>query len=291
MLLRQLARTTVATLAIALLASCSAIDSGAFDVAYEHADWLLQKMSTRYVDLNESQSKALHARLNRLHAWHRTQELPIYADLFDQAADRVSRRLSKDDITWIIHSFEERRRVGAAAVSKELAPLLLTLSPSQQAQIAGAMTRDNAHFARTQLEPNPAALSKERTKWLTAQVQRWTGKLTPSQLERVERVALATGDFPAERLEQRRRWQAALLRSVRQYHDEAALGVALTELLASSRTVADDGYMRAVAQYEDEFTQMVLDLDRTLTAQQRAAAVMRLHTYSRRLRELAAKST
>ena len=291
MLLRQLARTTVATLAIALLASCSAIDSGAFDVAYEHADWLLQKMSTRYVELDESQSKALHARLNRLHAWHRTQELPIYADLLDQAADRVSRRLSEDDITWIIHSFEERRRVGAAAVSKELAPLLLTLSPSQQAQIAGAMTRDNAHFARTQLEPNPAALSKERTKWLTAQVQRWTGKLTPSQLERVERVALATGDFPAERLEQRRRWQAALLRSVRQYHDEAALGVALTELLASSRTVADDGYMRAVAQYEDEFTQMVLDLDRTLTAQQRAAAVMRLHTYSRRFRELAAKST
>ena len=290
MLLRQLARATAATLAVALLASCSAIDSGAFDVAYEHADWLLQKMSTRYVDLNESQSKALHARLNRLHAWHRTQELPIYADLFDQAADRVSRRLSKDDITWIVHSFEERRRVGAAAVSKELAPLLLTLSPSQQAQIAGAMTRDNAHFARTQLEPNPAALSKERTKWLTAQVQRWTGKLTPSQLERVERVALATGDFPAERLEQRRRWQAALLRSVRQYHDEAALGAALTELLASSRTVADDGYMRAVAQYEDEFTQMVLDLDRTLTAQQRAAAVTRLHTYSRRFRELAAKS-
>jgi hypothetical protein len=153
------------------------------------------------------------------------------------------------------------------------------------------MTRDNARFAKTQLEPNPAALSKERTKWLTAQVQRWTGKLTPSQLERVERVALASGDFPAERLEQRRRWQAALLRSVRQYHDEAALGDALTELLASSRTVGDDDYMRAVAHYEDEFTQMVLDLDRTLTAQQRAAAVTRLHTYSRRFRELAAKST
>jgi hypothetical protein len=290
MLLRQLARTIVATSAIALLASCSAIDSGAFDVAYEHADWLLQKMSTRYVELDESQAKALHARLNRLHAWHRTQELPMYADLLDQAAERVARHLSKDDITWMIHSFEERRRVGAAAVSKELAPLLLTLSPSQQAQIAGAMTRDNAHFAKTQLAPDPAALSKERTKWLTGQVQRWTGKLTPSQLERMERVALATADFPAERLEQRRRWQAALLRSVRQYHDEVTLGAALTELLASSHTVADEGYLRAVAHYEDEFTQMVLDLDRTLTAQQRTAAVTRLHTYSRRFRELAAKS-
>jgi uncharacterized protein DUF6279 len=291
MLLRQLARAIVATSAIALLASCSAIDSGAFDVAYEHADWLLQKMSARYVELDESQAKALRARLYRLHAWHRTQELPMYADLLDQAAERVTRRLSKDDITWIIHSFEERRRIGAAAVSKELAPLLLTLSPSQQAQIAGAMTRDNAHFAKTQLDPDPAVLSKQRTKWLTTQVERWTGKLTPSQLEHIQRVALATGDFPAERLEQRRRWQAALLRSVRQYHDEAALRAALTELLASSRTVADDGYMRAVARYEDEFTRMVLDLDRTLTAQQRAAAVTRLHSYSRRFRELAAKST
>ena len=290
MLLRQLARALVAASATALLASCSAIDSGALDVAYEHADWLLQKMSTRYVALDENQTTALRARLNRLHTWHRTQELPMYADLLDQAAERVARRVSKDDITWMIRSFEERRRVGAAAVSRELAPLLLTLSPSQQAQIAGAMTRDNAHFAKTQLEPDPAALSKERMKWLTGQVQRWTGKLTPTQLERVDRVALATADFPAERLEQRRRWQAALLRSLRQYHDEAALGAALTELLASSRTVADDGYIRAVARYEDEFTQMVLDLDRTLTAQQRAAAVTRLHSYSRRFRELAAKS-
>ncbi|HYL19965.1 MAG TPA: DUF6279 family lipoprotein [Burkholderiales bacterium] len=290
MLLRQLARTVATAFAIALLASCSAIDSGTLDIAYEHADWLLQKMSTHYVELDKGQAEALRARLDRLHAWHRTQELPMYADLLDQAAERVARRLSKDDIDWMIHSFEERRRVGAAAVSKELAPLLLTLSASQQAQIAGAMTRDNARFAKTQLEPDAAALSKERTKWLAGQVERWTGKLTPGQFERVRRVALATADFPAERLEQRRRWQAALLRNVRQYHDELALGAALTELLASPRSVADDGYIRAVARLEDELTQMILDLDRTLTVEQRAAVVTHLHTYSRRLRELAARS-
>jgi hypothetical protein len=68
------------------------------DITYEHADWLLQRMSARYVDLDDSQKKALRTRLSGLHAWHRTQELPLYADLLDQTADRINRHLSPADI-------------------------------------------------------------------------------------------------------------------------------------------------------------------------------------------------
>ena len=289
MSLSSLARTIAALSAIAALASCSAIDSGAFDVAYDHADWLLQKMSTHYVQLDEGQNKTLRAGLDRLHAWHRTQELPKYADLLDQAAERVSRHLTQDDVAWMIRSYEERRRVGAATVSKELAPMLLTLTTAQQAQIAGAMARDDERFAKTHLGPDPAAIAKERTKWLAGQAERWIGKLTPSQLGRVEQVASATMDFPSARQAERRRWQAAFLRLMRQHHDEQALETALTELLVSPRSGADETYKRAVVGYEDELTQMVLDLDRGLTQQQRTAAVTRLHSYSRRLRELAVK--
>ena len=282
-------RALTAALAVAVLASCSGVDSGAMDIAYEHADWLLQRMSARYVDLDDSQKKALRTRLSRLHAWHRTQELPLYADLLDQTADRINQHLGPADMAWMAHSIHERRRAGAVAVAQELAPLLLTLTQAQEAQIAEAMARDNAHFAKTQLGPDPAARSKERTQWLSGQVERWTGKLTHDQREGIGRLASSTPDFPAARLAERRRWQASLLQLIRQPHDEAALRSGLADLLATPRAGANDAYKHAVAHYEEELNRMILDLDRSLTPSQRATAVERLHHFAAHLRELAAK--
>jgi hypothetical protein len=224
-----------------------------------------------------------------LHAWHRTQELPLYADLLDESANRISRHLGPADMTWMVRSIQERRRAGAVVVARELAPLLLTLTPAQEAQIAEAMARDNARFAKTQLGPDPAARSKERTEWLSAQVERWTGKLTRDQRERVRRLASSTADLPEARLAERQRWQAMLLQLIRQLHDEPALRSALADLLAAPRTGANEAYKHAVAHFEAELDQMILDLDRSLTPSQRATAVERLHHFAAHLRELAAK--
>jgi hypothetical protein len=224
-----------------------------------------------------------------LHTWHRVRELPLYADLLDQTAGRVDRHLGREDVAWMIRSIHERRRAGAVVVAQELAPLLLTLTPAQQAQIAEAMARDDARFEKTQLKSDPAGMSKKVRNWMNGQDERWTGKLTHDQRERVGRVALSTEDFPAARLAERRRWEAALLQQTRQVHDEQALRSALADLLAEPRTGAKEAYTRSVAHYEEELTQMILDLDRSLTPSQRAAAVERLHHFAAHLRELAAK--
>ncbi len=289
MRLKRLLRTLAATAAIAVLPSCGSLDSGASDIVYEHADWLLQRMSARYVELDDKQKQALHTRLSRLHSWHRAQELPLYADLLDRAAQRIDRHLSREDIAWMLRSIHERRRAGALVVAQEIAPLLLTLTPAQQAQIADAMARDDARFEKTQLRPDSAAMSKERTHWLTGQVERWTGKLAHDQAERVRRLASSTVDFPAARLAERRRWQASLLQLMRQFHDEQPLRLALADLLAAPRAGANEPYKRSVAHYEEELAQMILDLDRSLAPAQRAAAVEHLHHFAARLREIAAK--
>ena len=99
----------------------------------------------------------------------------------------------------------------------------------------------------------------------------------------------STPDFPAARLAERRRWQASLLQLIRQQHDEAALRSGLADLLATPRAGANDAYKHAVAHYEAELDQMILDLDRSLTPTQRATAVERLHHFATHLRQLATK--
>ena len=68
--------------AAVLLCSCSALS-----VAYNHANWWLQRSVDRYVALDSAQAAAVRIRIDRLHAWHRTHELPVYADLLDQDYD------------------------------------------------------------------------------------------------------------------------------------------------------------------------------------------------------------
>jgi hypothetical protein len=132
---------------------------------------------------------------------------------------------------------------------------------------------------------------KERTDWLAGQVERWIGDLTPAQRMRVNAVTVATPDYPAARVAERRRRQLRFVQLVDQFHDEQAIRPPLIALLATPRTGADESYRASIARYERELTQMVLDLDRTLTAQQRALAVSRLRQYAAQARALAAKRT
>jgi hypothetical protein len=159
-------------------------------------------MSARYVDLDDSQKKALRTRLSGLHAWHRTQELPLYADLLDQTADRINRHLSPADMTWMAHSIHERRRAGAAAVAQELTPLLLTLSPAQEAQIAEAMARTMRASPRP-ARPQPAARSgKERNGWQDrSSAGPGSSRTISAKLARL----FLDADFPAARLAERQR--------------------------------------------------------------------------------------
>ena len=92
-------RFAAATLA---LSACAALNVGTFNVAYEHADWLLQRMASRYIDFDARQEPAVRTGFGKLHAWHRAQELPLYAQLMDSAATRVERGLRRKIFIFIL---------------------------------------------------------------------------------------------------------------------------------------------------------------------------------------------
>ena len=267
------------------------MSGSAVNVAYDHADWLAAQKIARYVDLDKSQTAALRVHFERLHAWHRSHELPVYADLLDQAAERMTRPLRSEDIAWMMKNVNERRRIGAVQIANELAPLLITFSVEQRMQLADNLARDNARFTKTHLVPDRSKMLKERTEWLVGHVERWIGDLTPAQRARVNAVVVATPDFSAARVAERRRRQLRFVQLVEQLHDEQAMRLPLISLLATPHAKADESYRSAVVRYERELTRMVLDLDRTLTARQRAMAVSRLHRYAAQTRALAAKRT
>jgi hypothetical protein len=274
-------------LAAVVLASCSALNVGTVHVAYEHADWLLQHMAERYVDFDPRQADAVHTGFGKLHSWHRAQELPLYADLMDAAATRMEHGLKREDVVWLQRSIYERWQATSQRLAGEMTSVLVSLTPAQVVQIERRLAEDNAKFAKTQVSSDVRKADKHRYEWLVDQITRWTGDLSAAQKQRVELAVKQTEDFPALRLAERKRRQAHFLQLVRGTRDPHVLGPALTDMLAAPREGADEAYRRSVVRYEEQMTQMILDLDKTLSTEQRANAAGRMRRYAQSFRAMA----
>jgi uncharacterized protein DUF6279 len=280
-------RWIVSTAAALLLSSCTMLNVGTMNVAYEHADWLLQRMASHYVDFDAGQAQVVRTGFGTLHAWHRSQELPLYAELMDAAASRIERGLRREDLLWMQRSINERWKAMSQRLAAEATPVLVTLTPQQLAQMERRLAEDNAKFAKTQANGDVNKANRYRAEWLIDQIARWTGELTSAQKARVELSVKQTQDFPALRLAERRRRQAHFLQLVRSTRDPDALGNALNEMLIAPREGADEAYRRGVARYEEQMIQMLLDIDHTLSPGQRATAAARMRRYAQNFRTLA----
>jgi hypothetical protein len=279
----------LAALSLTVCAACSEINGGTFKLLYDHSDWLLQHSVGHYVDLDKSQTQVLRARIERLHRWHRTHELPLYADVLDDAAQRVARGLTSEDVVWLFSIVDERRDVAAGRIADDFSPLILMLRPDQRSQIAEIFEHDDARYARRDIDPGRQKTIELRTAWLTRQTEYWTGELTAAQRGRIRAVNAATAGLPEARLNEYRRRQGAFLQLVGSKEGESAVRATLALLLQMPRAGADESYLRSITQYKQELSRMILDIDRSLSESQRTTAVVRLHRFARGLRDLAAE--
>lgn len=141
----RLLSSLLLALSVTVYASCSEINGGTFKLLYDHSGWLLRRGIEHYVDLDKSQA--------RVHRWHRMHELPLYADVLDEAAQRVTRGLTSEDVAWMFAVVDERWETAAGRVADDFLPVVLTLRLDQRSHIAEVFQHDNARYARRYIDP------------------------------------------------------------------------------------------------------------------------------------------
>jgi hypothetical protein len=266
-----------------LLVSCG----GAIQLSYDNADWLLLRAASQYVDLTADQSRGVKVRLARFHSWHRSEELPSYAVLFDEAARRLERGLSRQDVEWVVEELNQRLRTLGRHAGYELGPVMGGLSAAQIDGLARKLDNDNAKFVRTRLASGHDDLARGRTDWIAERIEDFTGGLTREQRSRLFELAAAFPEFPRLRFEERQRRQEQFLQLVRLHPPADVLSEQLADFFADWDRYRSEAYRRMRAEYEQRFVGVMVELDRGLTPRQRTNAVARLRDYARQFRELA----
>jgi len=262
-----------------LLSGCSAVE-----FAYNNADVWLSWRASHYLDLSDEQAREFDGRAAALLAWHRKQALPAYARLADEAAARLERGATRDDMVWGYDAVRAQAREGIGRAGAALGDFLDRLSPAQVDHLERRLADDNRRYARLWLDGTPEEQRRRRLERLLHTLEDWLGELNDAQRDRVRSFNDAAPYNAAPRDRERRRLQAELLAMLRARRSAGALA----DWAAHWDRGREPAFAAANRAQLDAMTAMLADVERTLSERQRAHAVDRLREYARDFRALAA---
>jgi hypothetical protein len=178
----HLLRAVLLSLFVAVFfAGCTCLRLG-----YKQADIILAWRANTYFDLDRDQRRDFSARLDRLLAWHRYEQLPEYAAFLTVAIDKAGHGLKVEDIAWFVDGFRARYRVIVNRGVTDAAEVLATLTPEQIVNLQKQFTKDNHKFAdEYELDAGVEKRKRVRLKKTIGQIEDWTGNLSREQENKV----------------------------------------------------------------------------------------------------------
>jgi len=261
-----------------LLPACSTVR-----FVYDNAETYLRWRVDLYLDLEGAMADELDERIAAFMAWHRAQALPKYAQLLDDARRRVERRLQPADLVWGYDAVVAQAREGLRAAAERGAPLLDRLGPREIANLERRIAEDNRRFARENLRGSERERRKRRTERNVERLEDWVGKLSQAQHQRVAQYSERAPLLDEHRERDHKRIQAELLAILRAKEAKKRL----PDWAANYDRGREPAYVAALEAARKEYFAMALDIDRSLTPEQRSRVTGELRRYADEFRSLA----
>ena len=268
------------------LACCILAGCATFRLAYNNADTYLRLRANGYLDLDARSTAELDERIEEFFAWHRKNALPQYARLSEEAAKRVGKGLSREDIVWGYDSMVAQARQSLRFAAERIAPLLDRLTPQQLAHMEKRFAEDNRKFAHEYLRGSEAERRKRRAKRMEERLEDWVGNLSPAQLEKVRQFSERTPLYDELRDRDRKRMQAELADMIRRREAQKRL----PDWIANWERGRDPAHLAASERFRQEYGALLLELDKTLTPEQRGRAEANFRRYAEDFRVLARRA-
>lgn len=189
-----------------LLTACSVVK-----IAYNQAHELAYLQLDGYLDFNGAQTLRLKDELVKIQRWHRSTQLPAYAERLKKWQGLLPGELDEVQVC----SAGEEVRSSLLAISRRtesiVAELAVTLSPDQLKFLQGKFLKLNQEYRNDFLEGPSSALLDKRLKKTVNRAEMLYGTLTDKQVALLRRqMALSAFDAGMSLAEYQRRQQDAL---------------------------------------------------------------------------------
>jgi uncharacterized protein DUF6279 len=267
---------------LACIAACAVSLAGCnlLYLGYSQLDTYATWYADEYFDLDLRQKQEFRSRFDRLHAWHRYEQLPDYAALLGETKARLEQGLTRGDFLWVVGSVQERYRTIIRRSADDAAAVLMTITPEQLNTLQRRFDKDNRRFIREhRLEAGIDEQRAATARRTLSRVHDWAGSLTPEQEKSIAAMARELPPIHALRHEDRLRRQREFMQLMRSRDDPSKFAARLRHFLLNWEEGRDPRYDRMFKESTERHAELYVAVARMLTPAQRAAVTRKLQSY------------
>lgn len=277
----------IGALLLVFLAGCSAVKTG-----YNSAPTLLYWWLDGYVDFNPEQDKPVRDGLAALHAWHRQQELPAYAELLGRMQQLASGSVTPELVcTFTSQIRTHMQRLGEQS-AEGLARVVPTLQEEQLRRMAQQFEKNNQKWREEWLDGTPTELLERRLERTVDRFEDFYGRLTDSQ-KTLLRQRLSASSFDARTAwAERLRRQRDMLRVFQEHRGgdrDAHVKAEMLALVQRNLESPEPEYHAQLERMLQEGCETIAQLHNSASAAQRRQLIEKLQGYEADARTLAAE--
>lgn len=222
---RHIKILTLTLLVLLLLTSCTT------KVAYNFLDWAIEWKVQRLVTLHGQQKHQMQQAVQEFHKWHRTTQLPAYADYLKS----VETLLQQGPLTAaVIHAETDKIQLMLDDSINKILPdataVLAQLTDEQVQQLMGRIAEEREEYREEYVDISKTKQIKKRHKEFEKYFSDWVGRLDAQQNKQVRQWAESLKPYEALNLQQQKIWEDDLKKILAQRSDPELLLKALQGL-------------------------------------------------------------
>jgi hypothetical protein len=168
-----------------LLSACGFVRTG-----YDQLDTITYWWTNRYLDFNEVQAREIKADLETFHAWHRSTQLPTYADILAELQLMVKTEVTPAAACDVITKARNRFELLLFQTAPQASALALSLEPANMKRLRKKMAEEDKQWRKKWLDTSPEKLAGDRLDQWRDRSEFFYGRLNAAQKQAI-REALA----------------------------------------------------------------------------------------------------
>jgi hypothetical protein len=278
-------RSWLPLLALLLLQGCSAVKLG-----YQQLPTLSFWSLDSTVSFSGAQTPIAKQAIENLYQWHRTEELPAYAELLQRAQVLSSGPVQTEQVCRVWADVQTRLDTAMREAVVQAAPVVMSLGPRQLSHIARRWESQNEDWEKEWLLGSASERLERRLDKTLERYRSFYGELTPTQISLVK-TQLAQSPWTAEwgRQDRQRRQQDLLstLQAIQQNKlPQAEVEAQLWGVWQRWMMPTEAGQRQVVQSLSQRACENLSQLHNTATPEQRQQATRRLRAYEKDVKDL-----
>jgi len=259
-------------------------------LVYDFLDWGLYWELKDYVKFTRDQRLLVKDEISQLIDWHRSEELPQYADQLQRLSKELKSGITVEQLE---ESYNNLRDSWQRIVIKTLpaaVDIISNLNDEQVNDFFEMLIEKEGDDAKKIENGTNVRTVKKREAYVSKKIVDVIGKLNEDQKSLIAQWALSMKPTKELSLAQAIQWRTRMQTVLAERHNKQQLENNLMVLFANPDQLRSASYRRVIEKNKRLIMQLLFDLNQTLTNQQRSKLVKKLQSYINDFRDLSDRS-